>query len=76
VSEDAGIELRTFATTVLAVLALTTRLDLSGCRKDQPVCHGIYSTLRNVSPVAVLHIPDELELLQGDVEVGVLELRR
>jgi hypothetical protein len=29
---------------------------------------------RNVSPVAVLHVPDELELLQGDVEVGVLEL--
>ncbi len=25
-------------------------------------------------PVAVLHVPDELELLQGDVEVGVLEL--
>jgi hypothetical protein len=39
------------------------------------VCHGIFSTLRNVSPVAVLHVPDELELLQGDVEVGVLELR-
>ncbi len=25
--------------------------------------------------MAVLHVPDELELLQGDVEVSVLELR-
>jgi hypothetical protein len=45
------------------------------CQNAYQVCHGIFSTLRSVSPVAILHVPDELELLQGDVEVGVLELR-
>jgi hypothetical protein len=76
VSEDAGIELRTIANTALAVRRSNHSVRSQWLPKGSTgtVCHGIYSTLRSVSPVAVLHVPDELELLQGDVEVGVLEL--
>ncbi len=35
---------------------------------------SFFNVDKTYQPVAVLHVPDELELLQGDVEVGVLEL--